>query len=64
MKGFRLAVVQTLELSVILDDPGGAPIAALFRRYLARANDLADHHRLGSARLAQEMLDELKTLEA
>jgi len=55
---------EALELSVLLDDPEAAPIAALFRRYLVRANDLADHHRPGSAQLAQEMLDELKTLEA
>ena len=55
---------QALELSAILDDPGGAPVATVFRRYLARANSIADHHRPGPARLAQEMLDELKTLEA
>ncbi len=55
---------EALELSVMLDDSGAAPVAALFRRYLARANNLSDHHRLGPARLAQEMLDELKTLEA
>jgi hypothetical protein len=54
---------EALELSVLLDDPGGAPVAALFRRYLARANNLADHHRPGPVRLAQEMIDELKTLE-
>jgi hypothetical protein len=55
---------EALELSVIVDDPEGAPVAALLRRYLARANNIADHHRPGPARLAQEMLDELKTLEA
>jgi hypothetical protein len=40
---------------------GAAPVAELFRQYLARANNLADHHRPGPARLAQEMLDDLKT---
>jgi hypothetical protein len=55
---------EALELSAALDYPDGAPVAALFRRYLARANNLADHHRPGSARLAREMLDELTRLEA
>jgi hypothetical protein len=54
---------EALELSEILDDPRGAPVATLFRRYLARANNLTDHHRPGPARLAREMLDELTTLE-
>jgi hypothetical protein len=55
---------EALDLSATLDDPRGSPVDALFRRYLARANDLADHHRPGPARLAREMLDELTTLEA
>jgi hypothetical protein len=55
---------EALQLAAILDDPEGAPVAALFRRYLERANDLAEHHRLGPRRLAQEMLDELDALEA
>jgi hypothetical protein len=55
---------EAVELSAILAEPRGAPVAALFRRYLARANNLADHHRPEPARLALEMLDELTTLEA
>jgi hypothetical protein len=55
---------EALELAANLYAYEGAPVAALFRRYIARANNIADHHRPGSARLAQEMLDELKKLEA
>jgi hypothetical protein len=51
-----------LELSTSLGAPHGAPVATLFRRYLARSNDLADHQRLGPARLARELLDELRAL--
>lgn len=52
---------EAMDLCATLGDPQGAPVAALFRRYIERANNLADHHRLGPARLAREMLDELKT---
>ena len=55
---------EAMELSATLGDPQGAPVAELFRRYLARANNLADHHRPGPARLAREMLDELTARES
>jgi hypothetical protein len=55
---------QALGLCAAIGDPQGAPVATLFRRYLARANNLEDPHRPGPARLAREMLDELATLGA
>ena len=55
---------EALELAAVLEDQEGAPVATLFQRYVARANNIADHHRPGPTRLAQEMLDELKALEA
>jgi hypothetical protein len=61
---------QTIELAELADEAQTlaralgetAPTAALFRRYLERANNLADHHRLGEPRLARELLAELDSL--
>ena len=54
------AASEALSLREFLGEPVEGSVALAFRRALQRATDLADHHRLGPARMAQELLDELR----
>jgi hypothetical protein len=55
---------KCLDLADSLGEAGGAPVSSVLHRYLGRASNLADHHRPGAARLARELLADLRTLEA
>lgn len=55
---------EALQLAGALGEPEGAPVAAMFRRYLQRANDRADHHRPGDAAMAQGLIEELRALRS
>ncbi len=50
-----------LRLRELLGEPAEGSVAFAFRRTLQRATDLADDHRPGPARLAEELLAELRS---
>ena len=55
------SAVEALRLREVLGEPVEESVAFAFRRALRRASDLADHHRPGPARMAQELLDDLRS---
>jgi hypothetical protein len=54
------AASEALRLREFLGEPVEGSVGLAFRRALHRATDLADHHRLGPARMAEELLAELR----
>jgi hypothetical protein len=54
------AASEALSLREFLGEPVEGSVAFSFRRALQRATDLADHHRPGPVRMAEELLAELR----
>ena len=51
---------EALRLRELLGEPVEDSVAFAFRRALRRATDLSNHHRPGPARMAEELLAELR----